>query len=64
MEVGIVYESVPMECDSCGAVWRAVVEVSKVVWFDGLIEYGYTNELECPNCGMFVERTDNDGQDS
>lgn len=65
MKVGIAYYVLNMECSACKKKWTAAVEIDKVEWFDGSVEYGYPHELECPDCGLFTEvNTDNAGPNS
>ena len=55
MKVGQENVAYPMECDSCGRKWLAMVEASRIEWGDGNVELHHGDLLECPECGHWTE---------
>lgn len=50
MEVSVVYEVAEIVCNLCLNYHVAVIETDAILWFDGVLEVKYAEEVECPYC--------------
>jgi hypothetical protein len=50
MEVSVIYEVAEIVCNLCLNYHVAVIETDAILWFDGVLEVKYLEEVECPHC--------------